>query len=57
MEPKTEADQLRGEVVKGAQEIFLKGLVTVGEGNVSIRIPGRDELLITPTFNHYGKMT
>ena len=57
MEPNTEADQLRGEVVKGAQEIFLKGLVTVGEGNVSIRIPGRDELLITPTFNHYGKMT
>jgi ribulose-5-phosphate 4-epimerase/fuculose-1-phosphate aldolase len=56
MEPKTE-DQLRGEVVKGAKEIFQKGLVDVGEGNVSVRIPGRDELLITPTFNHYGKMT
>jgi len=49
-------DQLRMEVVKGAKDIFAKGLVEVGEGNVSVRIPKTDELLITPSFNQYKSL-
>ena len=44
---------LRGDVVGGAKKIFKAGLVEAGEGNVSARLPGKDELLITPTFNDY----
>ncbi|WP_455277519.1 class II aldolase/adducin family protein [[Eubacterium] cellulosolvens] len=47
---------LKKEIVKGAKAVFNKGLVDVAEGNVSIRIPNRDELFITPTFNQYGSM-
>ena len=47
---------LRMDVVNGAKAIFHKGLVDIGEGNVSIRIPKKDELFITPTFNQYEKM-
>jgi L-ribulose-5-phosphate 4-epimerase len=47
---------LRTDVLEGARAIFQKGLVETGEGNVSIRVPGRDELLITPAFNRYGAM-
>jgi len=46
-------ERLRLEVVDGAKKIFQKGLVQAGEGNVSFRIPNKDELLITPTFNTY----
>jgi L-fuculose-phosphate aldolase len=47
---------LKKEIVKGAKAVFHKGLVDVAEGNVSIRIPNRDELFITPTFNQYERM-
>ena len=47
---------LRAGVVEGARAVFRKGLVETGEGNVSMRVPGRDELLITPTFNRYDAM-
>lgn len=46
-------DLLRIEVVNGAKKVFQKGLVQAGEGNISFRIPNKDELLITPTFNTY----
>ncbi len=48
-----EEDDLRALVVNGAEEIYKKGLVQAGEGNVSMRIPYKDELFITPTFNTY----
>jgi L-fuculose-phosphate aldolase len=38
---------------QGAKRIYEKGLVQAGEGNISIRIETRDELLITPTYNKY----
>jgi len=47
---------LRAEVVKGSITIFKKGLVQAGEGNVSIRIPGKDEMFITPSFNRYENL-
>jgi L-ribulose-5-phosphate 4-epimerase len=56
MKPDIE-DLLRLEIVNGAKTIFQKGLVELGEGNVSLRVPKREELLITPTFNQYDKMT
>lgn len=48
--------RLKREVVDGARSIFLKGLVQTGEGNLSMRIPGSEEMLITPTFNRYNDM-
>jgi len=48
---------LRMEVVNGAKAIFKRGLVDVGEGNVSHRVPEKEELFITPTFNQYETMT
>ena len=47
---------LKKDVVNGAKAIFKKGLVDIGEGNVSIRMPNKKEFLITPTFNQYEKM-
>ena len=49
-------NSLKVDVVKGAKTIFHKGLVEIGEGNVSVRIPNRDELYITPTFNNYQEI-
>ena len=49
--------ELKKQVVFGAKQIFRKRLVERGEGNVSVRIPGRDQLLITPTLNDYEHMT
>lgn len=47
-------DQLfRAEVVSASKEIYSKNLVQAGEGNISVRVPSRDELYITPTFNKY----
>ena len=45
-------NELRKEVVKGAQAIHAKGLVENGEGNVSVRV-NKNEILITPSSNRY----
>ena len=45
-------EQLRKKVVRGAQEIYNKGLVEDGEGNVSVRI-NKNEILTTPTSTKY----
>lgn len=47
---------LRRQVVSGSHRIFQRGLVQAGEGNVSVRVPGKDELLVTPTFNDYASL-
>ena len=44
---------LRIKLQEGAKRIFEKGLVQAGEGNMSIRIPNKDQMLITPTYNKY----
>ncbi|MFX0075480.1 MAG: class II aldolase/adducin family protein [Candidatus Hermodarchaeota archaeon] len=46
-------EQLRKTVVSGAQEIYKKGLVEDGEGNVSVRI-NKNEILVTPTSTKYS---
>ena len=45
-------EQLRKTVVRGAQEIYSKGLVEDGEGNVSVRV-NKNEILVTPTSTKY----
>ncbi len=47
---------LKTDVVNAAKWIYRKGLVDIGEGNVSTRIPYKKELLITPTFNDYENL-
>lgn len=48
--------QLREDVVKAAQEIYAKGLVENGEGNVSIRV-NKNEIVVTPTSTNYSDLT
>lgn len=49
-------EKLRKEVVRGAQEIYAKGLVEDGEGNVSVRL-SKNEILVTPTSTKYDLLT
>ena len=49
-------EQLRKIVVRGAQEIYTKGLVEDGEGNVSVRV-NSNEILVTPTSTKYDLLT
>src|SRR5271157_5123686 len=47
---------LRMEIVKAARAIITKKLVEIGEGNISARIPGTNEMFITPSYNNYENM-
>lgn len=47
---------LRQELVDTSKTIYGCSLVEFGEGNVSLRVPGCDEMLITPTMNDYANM-
>jgi len=49
----TDDDQMRLEIVNASKKIYSRGLVQAGEGNLSLRIPGKDEMFITPTYNSY----
>lgn len=44
---------LRMKLQEGAKLIYEKALVQAGEGNMSVRLPSREEILITPTYNKY----
>ena len=46
-------EDLRLQIVNAAKQIYNKNLVEAGEGNISMRISGKEELLITPTYNKY----
>jgi autoinducer 2 (AI-2) kinase len=43
------ADDPRQDVVQIVQELYAQQLITATGGNVSVRVPGRDELWITPS--------
>jgi L-ribulose-5-phosphate 4-epimerase len=45
--------ELKGNLTQICKEIFKQNLVKLGEGNVSIRIPNRNEMIITPAGNNY----
>jgi L-ribulose-5-phosphate 4-epimerase len=48
---------LREELARTAVQAYHRGLVAGSGGNVSARIPGRDEVLITPTGVSLGMTT
>ena len=49
----TEIQKLKQELVKVCAEIYKQNLVILGEGNISIRIPEKNEMIITPAGNDY----
>jgi L-ribulose-5-phosphate 4-epimerase len=46
-------NDLKEEIVNAGRDLFNKGILENNEGNISLRIPKKDELLITPTGNNY----
>lgn len=47
-------DQLKEELADAARHLHEAGFVLPLEGNLSIRIPGEDAMVITPTANRYS---
>ena len=49
-----EIDQLKSLLASSCQTIYRESLVKHGEGNVSLRVKDKNELIITPTGNNYS---
>ena len=47
---------IRDEVIDTVEEIYAHGLITSTGGNVSVRIPGKDEVWITPNSSFKGAL-
>jgi len=47
--------QLKEQLCWVSQEIYQLGLVNIGEGNISVRVKGKKEMIITPSRNDYRK--
>jgi L-ribulose-5-phosphate 4-epimerase len=47
---------IRDEVVRTVEEMYAHGLITSTGGNVSVRIPGKDEIWITPNSSFKGAL-
>ena len=47
---------IRGEIIRAVEEMYANGLITSTGGNVSARIPGKDELWITPNSSFKGAL-
>ena len=52
-----ELEALKQQILDAAKEIYAAKLVEFGEGNVSMRVRKKEEILITPTQNDYATMT
>ena len=48
--------QLKEELISICDQLYRKELVKLGEGNMSLRVPGKDEMVITPTGNNYDNL-
>lgn len=48
-----ELDKQKTEIVQAARALFDAGFVLPLEGNISLRIPGEEAMVITPTANRY----
>jgi L-fuculose-phosphate aldolase len=55
MDP-SKIEKIKEEVALSAREIYARGLVNPGEGNVSARIGKLEEMIITPSYNQYATM-
>ncbi len=51
-----EVNKLKMEVVEAGKRMLHKGLVIGASGNISIRIPGEDKIVITPSQIKYDKI-
>jgi len=49
-------DDIRDEVVHAVEEMYAHGLITSTGGNVSVRIPDKDHLWITPNSSFKGAL-
>lgn len=47
--------ELKEQLCWASQEIYKRGLVNIGEGNISVRVKGKEEMIITPSRNDYRK--
>ena len=47
---------IRDEVSRTVEEMYAQGLITSTGGNVSVRIPGKDEIWITPNSSFKGAL-
>lgn len=47
--------QLKEQLCWASQEIYQRNLVNIGEGNISVRVNGKKEMIITPSRNDYRK--
>ncbi|HSF23748.1 MAG TPA: NAD(P)-dependent oxidoreductase, partial [Blastocatellia bacterium] len=47
---------IRDEAVRTVEEMYAHGLITSTGGNVSVRIPGKDEVWITPNSSFKGAL-
>ena len=50
------AGDIRDEVVRAVEEMYAHGLISSTGGNVSVRIPGKDEVWITPNSFFKGAL-
>ena len=45
--------ETKNQISWASKEIYKRGLVNVGEGNISLRVKNQDEMVITPSGNNY----
>jgi len=50
-------ETIKHQVVQTSQDLVSKGYLMATGGNISIRVPGREEFVITPSNYDYMKMT
>ena len=51
-----EVSKLKAEVAEAGRKMLLQGLVTGTSGNISIRVPGEDRIVITPSQVGYDRI-
>ena len=49
-------EKIKSFIIDICDTIYSEGLVKNGEGNVSIRVPNKEEYIITPTGNNYRNL-
>ena len=52
---KDQIKELKEQLCWASREIYQRGLVNIGEGNISVRVKGKKEMIITPSRNDYRK--